>query len=176
MKTKTMLLVVSLAVLLVAAAAPARSPNAGPAEKATGDVQIAPAGEPNFPDGKARYFEFNAHEAKGRRPAKGRVHWWLMDTEGNIEREIWVDVKYVLVVDKKAWFSGECVNDTADANVGRWLALGVHDMATPGAKGDTLWVQWYDYESDAAAFVASRSTDGQLRDVIEGNLVVHTYD
>lgn len=132
------------------------------AEKATGSVEldIVP------PDSDTRHASFNAHEAIGNRPAKGKFSW--TQTRPGVTYWFLVDIENVLVDGNEARFDGVVVaaNDVTSYRIGQQLFVHVVDNATPGAGGDELDCHWV--------------IDGEVKptyyyNVIAGNLVVHTY-
>lgn len=159
------LIVMALAAALVVTLGSGVAVAGGPAEKATGTVGIPVNGW---------YAHFCAHEAKDNRPAKGSMHTW----SDKVPRELYFDVKYVLVEDDTAWFAGVCTFDSKGINEGKWLFAKVYDGGTPGRKGDYIgWDTHSVNEAHAAARVSGKldPTLGRWWPVIDGNLVVHTY-
>lgn len=160
--------VISLAVLAGAVPVFAAKPvMMGPAEKATGKFWAQSTSS-------LVYLDFNAHEAKGNRPAKGEIHWYR-DHPVHGPRDLYMDVKYVNVCGEYAYIAGYCWEDTAGVQTGKWLYMYVKDGGTPGRKGDKLWARWYNDEASARTAVETKSTSYWVQyDLVEGNLVVHT--
>ena len=108
--------------------------------------------------------EFEA-KAVSDASAKG----WLKyhDVEGLRFR---VDVQCLTVFPDKdlALLSGPIVFATDATWMGQWLLLAVRDGGTPGAKGDTLWGEFYRYDPGCSNF-----PPGEATPVESGNLVVH---
>lgn len=140
----------------------------GPVAKATGTVGL---GEPVV----GWYARFNAHEEMDSRPAKGRMQTWNVTSL----RELHYYVKHVVVDDDTAWFAAQCISDSGGVYDGQWLFVKVVDGGTPGAAGDEIGWDWSSGmdETDAAERVRSEETpDHWWGVVIDGNLVVHTYE
>ena len=132
----------------------------GSAQKATGGVEAE--------NGSSA--QFNAHEAKGKQPAKGRIQ--ISNGEG---RKFRCDVKAVRVVGDYAWFAAECIADTEDSRVGQWVFVKVYDNGSPGRKGDRIGWDWDSAdEANAVNRVLNGSQPADWWDVIRGNLVVHS--
>ena len=138
-----------------------------PAEKATGTIITSSAGWST---------SFSANEGKNGRPAKGEMNFWS-DVH---DRELYLDVKYVKVVDETAWFAAVCTYDSWEGHshyrVGYWFFIKVTDGGTPGTAGDEI--RW-DWDSGTDAGVAESrvlgvETPNVEHVIIEGNLVVHT--
>lgn len=162
--------VAGLSGLVIAKGPPAGIPNGppehanGPAEKATGCV---------LTDQRGWGIDFNAHEAKADRDAKGQIYHW----SDEMEREIQIEVEYVNIEDEWGYFAGVCTYDSLDGtNIGQWLYVVVYDGGTPGTNGDQVWWDWNSSdEADAEQRVADGDTNSIEKGIIEGNLVVHTY-
>lgn len=157
MRRRTILVVATLAMVMLVAA-PAALAKGGPAEKATGSVWIVPN---NNPVGDyVRYVEFNAHEAQDDRPAKGHLYWYQSKPGHTFEHKVNIDT--VDVDGDCATFSGVAYFSSA-GNEGETLYVTVCDAGSPGTAGDTMEAEW--------------SGGGGLwkYDVVDGNLVVHTY-
>ncbi len=150
-----------------------RPDDAGPANRVTGGIESDAA------RGTA-VTSFNAHEARANRPAKGMYHWQLVDSEGELLREIKVDVKYVKVEDKTAWFAGVCTYDSDDdrSRLDDWLFVKAYDGGTPARRGDKIWWQWLDADDDPEEKVeyGDDLDDDYEKVITAGNLVVHYYD
>jgi hypothetical protein len=155
-------LVAVFAVLLAAGALAKPPQGKGPAEKATGKVQV---------DVRGWWLDFNAHEAKDGRPAKGEALAW----SDEVGRTIELTVKYVKVEGNEAWFAAQATSDTFGTLVGRWLFVYCMDGGSPGSKDQIAW-DWdsgTDSVPDAASRVDAMETPNNLHTIIEGNLVVH---
>ena len=127
-----------------------------PAEKATGEIEYY---YPNGGPTEQVFREFNAHEEKGDRPAKGWSRWWRT-TDGVMDRELYVEIKYVRVDGDDAWFAGECTYHSTNPNrVGDWNYIKVHDGGTPRSNGDTVWGEWFETEADLIAAVGEFNSD-----------------
>lgn len=170
--------IVALAIVLVvgfSASVLAKSHNPGPpegkgpAQKATGGIGL---------EERDAWVEFNAHEAKGNRPAKG-VFWWYAGGKEDPDRTIKVDVECVIVDENAAWFAGEAVMDTeGDAKVGDYLFVKVMDGGTPATDGDKIWWDWdsdTEEEDPACDRVEAKDTPNNEKPILAGNLVVHNY-
>jgi len=153
---------------------PNKPDKAGPADKLTGSITIIAN------DGKTAVADFNAHEPKGDRPAKGMFHW-----KHETGREVAVLVKYVNVGGadgKSAWFAGRCVKVFGIPNsyIDRWFVVQAYDGGTPAANGDRIWWQWLGKEpadeDDAKDMVEQGMTPANEKSIVAGNLVVHTYE
>ena len=139
----------------------------GPAEKATGWVSIDNStGQGDW------YAEFNAHEAKDNRPAKGTMRTW----NDTISRDLQYDVVYVNVDGDTAWFAAQCTYDSAGKQVGKWLFIKVDDGGEPGWGGvDHIGWDWNSTsETNASNRVTSGDTPANWWTIDEGNLQVHT--
>jgi len=141
----------------------------GPAEKATGYVRLNGWAE-------GWYAQFNAHEEMDSRPAKGSMRVWSVISG----RELHFDVWYVLSEGDYAWFAAKCTwyNGIGSNKVGQWLYVKVYDGGTPGCNGDEIGWDWTTSETVAAAFVSGQGHPPfpYWTNVVEGNLVVHTYE
>lgn len=137
--------------------------SAGPAEKATGDVGYEAAG-------LDRHISFNAHEARGDRPAKGQLQY----TDA-IDRSYHVEITHVNVVGDMAYFAGEVVEASNPTWVGNWISFAVLDGGTPGRNGDIVWGIFTD-QATAISNVENEVTPGSAYEVLRGNLVVHSFD
>jgi len=155
------LITITLAVVLVLTLGTGLALAKGPTEKATGTVL----------DDNEWYADFNAHEGMKGGPAKGSMRTW----NDVIGRDLYYDVKYVLVDGDKAWFAALCTGDSWGELVERWLFVKVEDNATPGSKGDKIGWDWKSTnEGDAGDRVLAQEDPINERVVIDGNLVVHT--
>lgn len=156
---RRMMLVVAMLVMVTLAAVPTVFAKGGPAEKATGSVWIVPNNKPV--GGYVRYVEFDAHEARGDRPAKGHLYWYQSRPGFTFEHKVNIDA--VAVDGDCATFSGTAYFSSA-GNEGQTLYVTVCDAGSPGTAGDTMEAEW--------------SGGGGLwkYDVVDGNLVVHTYE
>jgi hypothetical protein len=168
MRKTSNVLLIAVAVLALTLPVQAKPDNAGPAEKATGSISIY---EPW--DGGHREVSFNAHEAKGNRPAKGEMTDLVYDPDGNLRRTFEYDVQYVNVEAPYAYFGALCTYDSEGAKAGDWLYVRVLDGGTPGTAGDFIGWGWGS-ETQVMDWVANGSTGTWWRDAIAGNLVVHT--
>lgn len=169
MRRKRTLVLTGIVLLVVALSVQAKPENAGPAEKATGSISIF---EP-YDDGH-REVSFNAHEAKGNRPAKGQMKDLVYDPDGNLRRTFEYDVEYVNVDGDTAYFGAQCTYDSAGTQTGEWLYVKVHDGGTPGRKGDHIGWKW-GTETEVSDWVAGGTeAPGWWRAATDGNLVVHT--
>jgi hypothetical protein len=134
----------------------AKPDHAGPAEKTTGSIGFTKD------DGHYIWVEFNAHEAKSHRPAKGWYHWWNYNPDGTLYRNISVQIQSVNVDGTEAWFDGACTYDSWGGIVGNHLYIHVEDVGTPGTAGDDIGWDWGD-------------TEYNYKTIEDGNIVVHTY-
>ncbi|MGC9308877.1 MAG: hypothetical protein ACP5FL_08905, partial [Thermoplasmatota archaeon] len=141
--------------------------HAGPAEKATGNVTLY---EPY--DGGYRVVDFNAHEAKENREAKGEMTDYVYDPDDNLRRIFEYDVHYVNVDGDYAHFGALCTYDSEDGLTGQWLYVKVLDGGTPGTEGDAMGWRWGS-ESQVEDWVNNGGATGWWRTPIAGNLVVH---
>lgn len=162
---KVLVLGLALA-LLVAGTASAR----GPAEKGTGFIMLY---EPW--DGGHREVDFNAHEAKDGRPAKGSMVDDVYGPTGLWRRTFMYSVHYVRVEGDYVHFGAYCYYDSNGTHAGRWLYVKAQDGGTPGRAGDGIGWKWGS-ETAVANWVTFGSTTGWWRMPIAGNLVVHTYE
>lgn len=142
------------------AAIAGRPLDAGPAEKATGCVVTGPRGWG---------IDFNAHEEKGVRDAKGQIYLW------NNGREIEVDVEYVNIDGTWGYFAGISTYDSiaGTGTEGSWFYVTVHDDGTPGTNGDEIWWEW-DTEDTVKNMVENKLKAANEKSILEGNIVVHT--
>ena len=145
----------------------ARPDHAGPAEKATGGIMVQETSD-------TAWVDFNAHEAKGKRDAKG-TFWWYLGGKDDPTRTIKVDVEYVMVDGDMAWFAGMAVMDTDNDLEGEWFFVKVKDGGTPATDGDQVWWEWVDDEETAEGMVEDMTMPANEKDILAGNLVVHTY-
>ena len=168
------LIVITLAVVLVLTLGTGLALAEGPAEKATGTVGLGVPIAGGVP-GVGWYADFNAHEEMDGRPDKGSMRIW----NDEIGRELYYDVKHVLVDGDEAWFAALCTGDSLETLEGMWLFVKVYDGATPGSKGDEIGWDWIGRgiiaEEIAMDLVSGMETPGHWWNVIDGNLVVHTY-
>ncbi|MFW6154447.1 MAG: hypothetical protein ACOC95_04435 [Planctomycetota bacterium] len=172
---RTLCIVVSLAAVAALTVMPAVAGRGkGAAEKATGGLVIQ---EHN---GREAKVEFNAHEQRGAGQkagdkAKGALTWSLLNADGEVIRNIVLDVSIVKVDGDTAWFAGEAVEDSNDdAKVGDWLYVMVIDYGTPGTNGDTIGWKWVGTLAAAQMAVDNEDDDVNDKPILEGNLVVHT--
>ena len=167
--------------------------DAGPAEKATGGIKVK-EGE-NW-----AWVDFNAHEAKGNRDAKGTFWWWLGGKD-DPTHTIKVDVEYVKVEGDTAWFAGMAVKDEDENGetgnkIDDWFFVKAYDGGTPATDGDQIWWQWLGEEpddgwpEDGSPEDLVENMENPLKDddddedededesnekpILAGNLVVHT--
>ena len=82
-----------------------------------------------------------------------------MTVDGVMDRELYVETKYVRVVGDDAWFAGECTFHTDPTKEGRWNYIKVHDGGTPGSNGDTVWGEWFNTENDLTTAVGEFDSD-----------------
>ncbi|MBA7697109.1 hypothetical protein ES703_105767 [subsurface metagenome] len=143
----------------------------GPAKKATGSISIFEKW-----DGGHREIEFNTHEAKDGRDAKGKMVDNVYGPDGVLRRVFKYDVKYVRVDDDYAYFGALCTYDSEAGKTGKWLYVKVYDGGTPGTIDDHIGWKWASDETEVASWVNSGAIPGWWRMATEGNLVVHTYD
>jgi hypothetical protein len=141
----------------------------GPADKATGSVEIGL-------ESPGVYLVFNAHEAKDDRPAKGEVYTLMSTAESAGAYSQW-RVNCVTVEAPAAGFVAELAL-TTDPNmqVGQKIWIKVTDLATPGSQGDLVAVQAVDEELAASLCAAPATLLGSPElelPVLSGNLVVH---
>lgn len=135
----------------------------GPSEKVTGYIEFLQGTNEG-------YAEFNAHEEKGDKPAKGEFHRVIYNSGGSIKREIYVDITSVDVdSETTATFSGICTYDSRTTNnkKGQIFTVKVIDGGSPGTNGDR--VCW--------SFDPNPTFDGGVyyeKPIIGGNLVVHS--
>lgn len=163
MKKSTILAMALVFTLVLAAGVMAKgngNPNAGAAEKATGNVTLES-------DNETSILDFNAHEAEDDREAKGMIVEKMYDENGNLTITLECDVEYVNVSGDYAYFGANCTDDG-------WLYVEVFDNATPAAEGDEIGCEWGN-ETQVADWVEAGSST-QLSTPIGGNLVVHTYN
>lgn len=146
----------------------AKPGDAGPAEKATGGIEVEESTD-------TASVEFNAHEAKGNRDAKG-VFWWWLGGKDDPSRTIKVEVRFVKVDGDKAWFAGKAVMDTGGAKEDDWFFVQALDGGTPATDGDQIWWEWLgeDAESEAEEKVEDMEEPANEKTILAGNLVVHT--
>ena len=135
----------------------------GPAEKATGSFGYYEEGY---------YFNFNAHEAMGNRPAKGEA--WNYTPSGDWYHAM---VQCVEVVGDDAWFVAELV-ESSQPSWGPYIWIKVYDGGTPGTNGDMIWGQFIDEATAMAAcgdpmILMGTPANGPWN-LYSGNLVVHT--
>jgi hypothetical protein len=134
-------------------------PARGPAEKATGSFGF-------HAYGNDYWVEFNAHEAKDGRPAKGTYYTYTNNVKG------WeAEIECVNVDGSYAYFAGPVVGAS------KWAYIVVYDGGTPGRKGDLNWSYFKD-ETTARNWVAAGHIEpwSPMPYVVNsGNLVVHTY-
>lgn len=166
MRNWLMLLGAVVAVCLVAL--PALSgPGKGPAEKATGGITVQEGGN-------TASVEFNAHEAKGDRPAKGKFTWTL----GDNQRTIVIDVQAVKVDGDTAWFAGVCTEDSGETLEGRYFFVKVVDGGEPPEEGvDQVSWEWLPASAtaaDAAAKVTDEDDPANNKQIVKGNIQVHS--
>ncbi|MFO7967289.1 MAG: hypothetical protein R6U44_06795 [Archaeoglobaceae archaeon] len=178
-KKVTILAILAMAFALVMAGSAIGKPgngngNAGPAEKATGNVTLY---EPW--DGGYRVVDFNAHEEKGVRDAKGMMVDNVYGPDGDMRRLFEYDVEYVNVEGDYAYFGAKCTydsgGDSGGDKTGDWLYVVVEDGGTPGMNGDAMGWSWGS-EDQVASWVENDGSTGWWRTPIAGNLVVHTYN
>lgn len=135
----------------------------GPAEKATGSFGYYEEGY---------YFNFNAHEAKDHRPAKGEA--WNYTPSGDWYHAM---VQCVQVEDNEAWFVAELV-ESSNPGWGPYVWIKVLDEGTPGRNGDMIWGQFIDEDTAMAACddpdILTGTPAGGAWALYSGNLVVHT--
>jgi hypothetical protein len=150
--------------LVIAKGPPEGKPNGppeharGPADKATGNVTV------DLTDvGGTGYLvcDFDAHESKGDRPAKGEMAFTSYKDDGTFKRLIVVDVEYVEVNGNTAEIEAVCTQDTNGALIGWAIQVEVIDGGTPGTAGD--YIEWTWQDGWNGGFVP-----------IAGNLVVHS--
>ena len=163
------LIAITLALVLVLTLGTGLALVKGPAEKATGTVGL---GEPVV----GWYADFNAHEEMDGRPDKGSMRQWN-DLTG---KDYYFDVKYVQVDGDEAWFAALCTSySPGGAKKGWWLFVKVYDGGSPGSEGDEIGWVWKgvvepeDVENEFLSWVLADPVN--CWDVIDGNLVVHTY-
>ena len=149
------------AVFVMALVAPAF---AAPAPKATGGVGFL--GFDNTP----RNAQFNAHEAKDGRPAKGMLRQTRPDTGDHFV----VDVTCVDVDGIEAFFGGVVTQGTGAfaSRVGQGIYATAEDNGEPGAAGDEFRPLFVASEAVACAMVASQTPLARFM-VTSGNLQVH---
>jgi hypothetical protein len=138
----------------------------GPADKATGGIGFVAAGL----WAKA---SFNAHEARGNKPAKGVFNYVDLSPSGQV-RFFKLHANAVRVQGKRAVFSGTVVASNVPAWSSRTVVVWVHDGGTPGRKGDLISIQIMPVGPNPNADAAAAAPMAWFP-VRTGNLVVHTH-
>lgn len=118
------------------------------------------------------WVEIDAHEAVGKRPAKGSFTWDL--NEG--ERFIDIELYYVVVEGDSVWFAGQCMEDVGGNYDDRWFFGMLYDGGTPAREGDEAYWEWLgrDDEVRASELVYTMVEPRHFKTITDGNVQVHT--
>jgi len=158
---KVVIFMLILALVLILTPSIIFAEKIGPAEKATGEVELVPFGGSG---GWSRYAEFNAHEAKANRPAKGIFSW--TQTDGTTTKFHKVVIDTVDVDGDEAEFSGIAVISTS-------TTAGISTSTT--RQGLRLFVKVLDDSPDILWLYWEDQVDYYGYNITNGDIVVHTY-
>ena len=121
------------------------------------------------------WYSLIVREEEGK-PARGIIRQWH---EGKDSEGLSVEISYMHVDGKYAWFAGKCIEDKGIGMNGRWLFIAVNDGGEPGKLVDHLWCEWLADTKDAEA-IAKRKVESLEKPcenimIKDGNIVINNY-
>lgn len=166
MKLRNVILILSVILLMAASHVPAKSGNAGAADRITGGLEVVTQAPPI-----TAKVEFTAHADTGNRPAKGMFRWYRADQP----RLIVCSVTYVTVDGNTGAFVAKKTEDTDPGPSAKdWIVVKANDGGSPGAENDWIGFIWFDTETAAIDYANNTAQWPSERPIVAGNLVVHS--
>lgn len=143
-------------------------PNSNPVNKVTGEIWF-----PISSGTRTAHAKFNAHDVGDEGQDKGKLYFEI-PAESLYYK---IDVYSVNIIDNKAYVGGPVVESNIESvRVGKWVFVYLIDGGTPGRKGDQWWANC-NYKNTVLNWVSNGAGfNPTLSNVLNGNLVVHTYE
>ena len=125
-------------------------------------------------DGKAANVQFSIKPTQNKPSATGT----LSQRKNDGSSEFYLDVAYLNVDGKYAWFAGKCTKNSSD-KTGKWLFVAVHDGGLRGELTDHIWWEWLD-DSAVAESIAKRKVEAKEKPAVNltiksGDIIVDFY-
>jgi hypothetical protein len=104
---------------------------------------------------------------------------FLQCTSSDNDTEMYIELEYIEIDGKYAWFAGMCTKDGSNFT-GRWFFGAVHDGGNPGKLVDHIWWEWLpesdDVEEIAKSKVENLEIPSDNKPIESGDIEVNDYD